>query len=191
MLSYDEEEFIAKLNNLSPMQAHVFAAACAEILNKYFSADIPTAACSSSFLRSAINNLWDSVGMGVGYREDSSGDLARLHSILVGDYGEKLGVGEHVISGIYYAIEAMLSDDPSDAVLVANNLYEAADYAITSNSNFDITATGAEERLTSSPLMQKALGFIFQVFEMVQDMSNDFGELAEVRQFVNDFQFSI
>jgi hypothetical protein len=78
--------------------------------------------------RAITNSLWDSAELEEGYVGNLDEEMARLSMVLSGDYGEELGVGEHAIAGLYYAIEGIRASDRGTFELVARNLYEAVDY---------------------------------------------------------------
>ena len=117
MLSYDGEVIASKLEVMSARQAKTFAAACAELLTRFFADGIPREAIDQGVIRSIVDTLWNSNELEEGYAGDSSRDSERLSSVLSGDYAEELGVGEHAISGIYYAVEELRSDDHGMAEL--------------------------------------------------------------------------
>ena len=186
MLSYDGEVIASKLEVMSARQAKTFAAACAELLTRFFADGIPREAIDQGVIRSIVDTLWNSNELEEGYAGDSSRDSERLYSVLSGDYAEELGVGEHAISGIYYALEELRSDDHGMAELVARNLYEAADYYLVARPGFDITPETAEREVIDSPLMQQALTFIAEVLSMAQDIPVH-ATRASIRNYAEDF----
>jgi len=173
---------------MGEMQVKAFAAACAELLARFFAAGIPHEAIDGSALRAITDTLWDSAAQEEGYAGDPDSDLARLSMALSGDYSEELGVGEHAISGLYYAIEAIRSGDHGTAELVARNLYEAVDYDLVASPGFDIAPETAEREILGSPSMQRILTFIADVLAMAHGVPVQ-ATSASIRNYAESFSF--
>ena len=60
MLSYDGEVIASKLEVMSARQAKTFAAACAELLTRFFADGIPREAIDQGVIRSIVDTLWSS-----------------------------------------------------------------------------------------------------------------------------------
>lgn len=186
ILSYNGELIAGKLEVMSGRRAQAFATACAQLLTRFFTDGIPHEAIDQGALRAIVDALWNSNELKEGYAGDSDRDSERLTSVLSGDYAEELGIGEHAISGIYYAIEELRSDDNGMAELVARNLYEAADYYLVARPGFDIASETAEREVLESPLMQQALTFISQALLIAQDIPTH-ATSASIRNYAENF----
>lgn len=189
MVSYDSEMIAGELESLSEIQATAFAAACAELLIRFFAADIPHEAIDGDVLRTLVDALWISASPEESYTRDAASDSEVLHSVLLGDYAEELGTGEHAISGIYYAIEAIRSGNHLKNELVARKLYEAAYYTVLAKQESGLLSKTALREVVESSLVQQALGFIFALFPMIKDIPS--GETGtSVRSYAKNFMLT-
>jgi hypothetical protein len=106
---------------------------------------------------------------------------SRAAGILEEDDEGRLFEGEHVLAGVCYALRSVELRDAGYAVLVASNLYEAADYAaIIEDSNF------SDEEILARPVVVAALQAIQDLLERVLavDLSSD-GWEAELQTWTS------
>lgn len=184
MLTYDAEAIVGRLRSIHHTQGLSVAAACADKLLRSFGAEVPPAAIDRGLLQEIVDKLWNSAATDDGYPGDAVADLQSLSDVISGDYGEDLGVSEHVILGLYYSVEAVHDGDSAKAELVAKNLYEAADYLVVANADFDISDPGARERVLASAPVQDALSFIDRVLVLSSDILDNSQRIMEVRRVV-------
>jgi hypothetical protein len=180
VLTYDADDILGTLRSFDTARGKVVAAACADWLLRCYGQAIPAAAVHDEKLRLVVGDLWESAVRDNGYAGDAEGDLGLLEDVLSGDYGEALGVGEHVIMGLYHGVDVARSADPTTAELVTKNLYEAADYVVVADGDCDISAEGAEGRVLAAEPVQEALEYIFDVLRLCAEIDDHAARVAAI-----------
>lgn len=189
MSSYEGRMIADELESMSEIQAKTFAAACAELLIRFFATGIPLGAIGRDDLRAIVDTLWNSTSLEMGYAGDAASDSERLHLVLLGDDAEEVGGGEFPISGIYYAIQAIHADIRRRNELVARKLYETAYFTILARQESGIVSDVVFREAGESSLAQQVLSFISAVLLMAGDVPVR-ATCASVRSYAESFMLT-
>jgi hypothetical protein len=141
-----------------------FAAASLDMLVRRFGRLGPGAeVLPPELLDEGVEVCWRSISAAPDDLSQIEALYARARAILADDDEGRLGVGEHVLAGFCYALRCAELRDSGSAVLVANNLYEAADYAaIIEDSSL------SDEEILAQPVVVAAIQSIFDLLARVQ-----------------------
>jgi hypothetical protein len=151
---YDGGSLSSDLQLMPPDCYRAFGVACAEALVVDFGAAVPGHVLSGTALARMVHDCWSAV-------EHADPDvleswLSVLDEVISGDHYEELGVGEHVVNGLHYALECLRDDDAGSAELVSSNLYEAADYIALEEQPGAVISL-PQEALNAHPVVQGVL----------------------------------
>lgn len=164
--NYADEALLASLQGLTARRRRAFSAGCLELLVRHFGTNRQGDPAVDREIQLAVDGCWAAV-LGVPDVVAMERAQASMEDLLAGDESEDLGVGEHVVAGVYYAARCAVDADEGYAELVAKNLYEAADFIVI-GLNQDSTAPGGTARdIIAHPLVQAALGAIDQTLDIV------------------------
>jgi uncharacterized protein YjaG (DUF416 family) len=173
----DTNRLHAELEVLTPEQRVAFAAACLEAMVGQFRGTAPgTDALPDDLLPAVIDLSWQHVTTVPDNLTRLEDLYARAESLIDEDEEGELLVGEHLLAGACYSLRCVELRTSEQAVLVANNYYEAADYTMTIED-----PKLSDDDLLKTPLVSGVLSAVAAILEAVRPV--DGRDPAEVAGF--------
>lgn len=156
---YAEDELVRQLNGLPVIFRVAFATACAErLLPMYLHYTEQSHRGDSNIMAGAVCFLWETLLGRETSKDELQNHIDSRMTLIPGDddvpWVKGQAYAENSASAVVFALRTLHSGESQEAAWAAQNAYEASDYYVTHELNFEYGSAEAEQRIRSHPVVQ-------------------------------------